>query len=102
MLLNKFLKINKSFKIFKYNYKKMNQIQDGVFLNNYIKDIKDCFQNQKNATQKKEIFFIMGNKSCDMDSFISVFLLSLFRNLYQNNKTSREINFKNNFSDRWV
>ena len=37
----------------------------------------------------------MGNKSCDMDSFISVFLLSLFRNLYQNNKTPREINFKN-------
>ena len=37
----------------------------------------------------------MGNKSCDMDSFISVFLLSLFRNIYQKNKIPIEINFEN-------
>jgi len=94
-----------SLKFSKFNYKKMNKLHynnEEYNINNYIKELKEYFTNiinnnfqEEKIENKKELFLILGNKSCDMDSFISSFSLSLIRNLYQNNAIPTEINLKN-------
>jgi hypothetical protein len=81
-----------------FNYFKMDKKnpQKNYSLNNYIKDLKEYLTNCKTEKENyKELFLVIGNKSCDMDSFISSLLLSLFRNLYnQNNNIKCNKNLK--------
>lgn len=69
----------------------------GFLINKYLMEIKSQFNKFHNNNNNKQIHFILGNKSCDMDSFISVFLLSIFRNFFQeennNNNNNNPINF---------
>lgn len=48
---------------------------------NYLKEIREIYKNPSNL---KEIVFIIGGKSCDMDSALSAYLLSLGKNLKEN------------------
>ena len=41
---------------------------------NYLKEIKELYENQLTL---EEITFVLGNNSCDMDSALSSYLLSL-------------------------
>ncbi len=48
---------------------------------NYLKEIKELYENQLTL---EEITFVLGNNSCDMDSVLSSYLLSLGKNIKNN------------------
>lgn len=48
---------------------------------NYLKELKDIYESQISL---KEIVFLLGNTSCDMDSALSSYLLSIGKNLKEN------------------
>ena len=48
---------------------------------NYLKEIKELYENQLTL---EEITFVLGNNSCDMDSALSSYLLSLGKNIKYN------------------
>jgi len=48
---------------------------------NYLKEIKELYENQLTL---EEITFVLGNNSCDMDSTLSSYLLSLGKNMKHN------------------
>lgn len=61
-------------------------------INEYLKILKNTYvefklkknllnQAESNACENMKFIFILGNTSCDLDSFISCLLSSLFRNL---------------------
>jgi len=47
------------------------------------------------SNNKKNFIFIIGNTTCDMDSFISTLLLSVFKNFLYENKNILNKNLKN-------
>ena len=55
----------------------------------YLKEIKELYENQLSLD---EITFILGNNSCDMDSLLSSYLLSLGKNIKYNTITYNKSN----------
>ena len=55
----------------------------------YLKELKDFYERQLSID---EITFILGNSSCDMDSALSSFLLSLGKNIKHNTITYNKSN----------
>lgn len=63
----------------------------------YLKEIKEIYENQLTL---EEITFILGNSSCDMDSALSSYLLSIGKNIKNNtityNKSNDSVIFNKN------
>ena len=55
----------------------------------YLKEIKELYDNQ---LYLEKITFILGNNSCDMDSALSAYLLSLAKNIQYNTITYNKSN----------
>ena len=55
----------------------------------YLKEIRELYDNQLSL---EEITFILGNNSCDMDSLLSSYLLSLAKNIKYNTITYNKSN----------
>ena len=55
----------------------------------YLKEIRELYDNQLSL---EEITFILGNNSCDMDSLLSAYLLSLAKNIKYNTITYNKSN----------
>ena len=55
----------------------------------YLKEIKEVYEKQLSL---EEITFVMGNNSCDMDSALSSYLLSLGKNIKYNTITYNKSN----------
>ena len=55
----------------------------------YLKEIKELYENQLSLD---EITFILGNNSCDMDSLLSFYLLSLGKDIKYNTITYNKSN----------
>ena len=45
---------------------------------NYLKEIRNIYENNSSLL---EIIFILGNTSCDLDSALSAYMLSIIENL---------------------
>lgn len=60
---------------------------------NYLKSLKNIYSAQLGL---KEIIFVLGNPSCDMDSTLSAYLLSIGKNIKENTISIDRIN--NNIS----
>ena len=55
----------------------------------YLKEIRELYENQLSL---EEITFILGNNSCDMDSLLSSYLLSIAKNIKYNTITYNKSN----------
>ena len=49
---------------------------------NYLEEIRNLYENNNFL---REIVFILGNTTCDMDSSLSAYLLSIGKNIKRSN-----------------
>ena len=69
----------------------------------YLKEIRELYENQLSL---EEITFIIGNDSCDMDSALSAYLLSIGKNINYNtityNKSNNSAIFNKNIKNLFL